>query len=355
VTLSGLPRLRQLPGPILITGHTGFKGTWTTLLLDFLNIPVVGYSLEPTQDSLFNKVKPSNLQVSRFADVRDRSSLTKIFNEVKPSAVIHLAAQPLVIESYRTPLETFETNVIGTANVLSAARDTHSILGLIAVTTDKVYENLNMGRRFIESDALRGKDPYSASKVAAEATVAAWQQIAEIKGGQKITAVRAGNVIGGGDMADNRLIPDVVRGIKNNRKVDIRNPQSTRPWQHVLDPLLGYLMTLEFQLTGGSVEALNFGPAEESLSVASVIQIIKKEWPDCVEFDYSQSETNIPTLESKTLDLNSQKAETTLGWAPNWSQESAIRSSINWWKDVLLENVSESEACLRDIQTIKNF
>ena len=142
---------------------------------------------------------------------------------------------------------------------------------------------------------------------------------------------------------------------KKKKKLIIRNPNSTRPWQHVLDPLLGYLMTLEFQLTGGCVDALNFGPAEESLSVASVIQIIKKEWPDCVEFDYSQSETNIPTLESKTLDLNSQKAETTLGWAPNWSQESAIKSSINWWKDVVLENVSESEACLRDIQTVKHL
>ncbi len=355
MTLSGLPRLKQLPGPILITGHTGFKGTWATLLLDFLNIPVVGYSLEPTHDSLFNKVKPGNLQASRFADVRDESSLKKFFNEVKPSAVIHLAAQPLVIESYRTPLETFETNVIGTANVLSVARDIDSILGLIAVTTDKVYENQNIARRFIESDALRGKDPYSASKVGAEAAIAAWQQITAINGGLRVTAVRAGNVIGGGDMADNRLIPDVIRGVRTNSKVEIRNPQSTRPWQHVLDPLLGYLMTLEFQLSGGQIDALNFGPAEESLSVASVIRVIEKEWPDCVEFDYSQSEANTPTLESKTLDLNSQEAKRTLGWEPTWSQASAIESSINWWKEVLFENLSESEACLRDIQTIKNF
>ena len=355
MTLSGLPRLRQLPGPVLITGHTGFKGTWATLLLDFLNIPVVGYSLEPTQNSLFNKVKPGNLQVSKFADVRDRSSLTKFLHEVKPSAVIHLAAQPLVIESYRTPLETFETNVIGTANILSAARDIDSILGLIAVTTDKVYENQNMGRRFIESDALRGKDPYSASKVGAEAAIAAWQQIAEINGGLRVTAVRAGNVIGGGDMADNRLIPDVVRGIRTNSRVEIRNPQSTRPWQHVLDPLLGYLMTLEFQLSGGHLKALNFGPVEESLSVASVVHVIEKEWPECVEFDYPEIEARVTTLESKTLDLDSQKAGTTLGWVPTWSQESAIRSTINWWKDVLFEKVSESEACIRDIQAIKTL
>ena len=156
-------------------------------------------------------------------------------------------------------------------------------------------------------------------------------------------------------MADNRLIPDVVRGIRTNSRVEIRNPQSTRPWQHVLDPLLGYLMTLEFQLSGGYLDALNFGPTEESLSVASVIHVIEKEWPDCVEFDYPEKEVSVNTLESKTLDLDSQKAVRTLGWVPTWSQESAIRSTINWWKDVLFEKVSESEACIRDIHAIKTL
>ena len=355
MTLSGLQRLKELPGPILVTGHTGFKGTWATLLLEFLNIPVVGYSLEPTQESLFNKVNPSNLYASQIADIRDKVSLAKFIKSVKPSAVIHLAAQPLVIESYRTPLETFETNVIGTANLLSVARDSDSIQGIIAVTTDKVYENQNNGRRFIESDSLRGKDPYSASKVATEAVIAAWQQIIEINGGKKITAVRAGNVIGGGDMADNRLIPDVVRGIKFSENVEIRNPKSTRPWQHVLDPLFGYLMTLEYQLSKGSIDALNFGPNEKSLTVGAVVEIITTEWPDCVEFIYPNADLEIPQLESLNLDLDSKKARTTLGWVPTWNQETAIKASISWWRDVLTKKMSEAEACLNDIKVINHF
>jgi CDP-glucose 4,6-dehydratase len=321
--------------------------------LESLNIPVVGYSLEPTENSLFDKVRPSNLEVSKFADVRDNSTLKKFLSDVKPSAVIHLAAQPLVIESYRTPRETFDTNVMGTVNILSAACDIDSILGFVAVTTDKVYENQNIGRRFVETDTLRGKDPYSSSKVAAEAVIAAWQQISEINGGQKITVARAGNVIGGGDMAANRLIPDVVRGIKTNGRVEIRNPGSTRPWQHVLDPLLGYLITLEYQLSGGQIDALNFGPKEESLSVESVIRVIEMEWPDCVPFDYPRVESSYPALESKTLDLDSKKAEQILGWEPTWTQELAVKSTVNWWKDVLSQKVSESEACLRDIQALK--
>jgi len=353
MTISGLQKLKKLPGPILITGHTGFKGTWATLLLEFLNIPVAGYSLEPTQTSLFNKVKPSNLLASKFDDIRDRNSLEKFIQEIKPSVVIHLAAQPLVIESYRAPLETFETNVIGTANLLSIAQNSQSIVGVIGVTTDKVYENQNAGRRFIESDPLKGKDPYSASKVGTEAVIAAWQQIVSINGGPKITAVRAGNVIGGGDLAANRLIPDVVRGIQSSTNVVIRNPLSTRPWQHVLDPLLGYLMTLEHQLSGSKIDSLNFGPSEESLNVGTVVRIIEDNWSNCAKFLYPNKDLEITKLESKSLDLDSKKAHDLLGWQPNWTQESAIKSSIIWWRDVLANNLNETEACQRDMNLLQ--
>ena len=206
-------RLRELPGPILITGHTGFKGTWLTFLLERLNVPVIGLSLEPEKDSLFDRAKRTGVIPEAFIDIREFHAISRFISEHQPSAVIHMAAQPLVLQSYKTPRETFETNVMGTANVLDAAFKTNSVEAVVVVTTDKVYRNDNSGQSFVETDPLAGKDPYSASKVGTESVVAAWQQIAKISGGPKVISVRAGNVIGGGDWAEDRLMPDLIRGL----------------------------------------------------------------------------------------------------------------------------------------------
>ena len=189
-----------------------------------------------------------------------------------PGAIIHMAAQPLVLESYRIPRETFETNVMGTVNILDAAFATEFVKGIIVVTTDKVYRNDNLGMKFVESDALVNKDPYSASKVGTESVVAAWQQISKVSNGPKVVATRAGNVIGGGDWADDRIIPELIRGFSTNSKVIVRNPKSTRPWQHVLDPLVGYVMVLEAVLAGEQIASMNFGPG--ILTVSQCVKLL---------------------------------------------------------------------------------
>ena len=231
----------SINGPVLVTGHTGFKGTWLTLLLEKLGVEVIGYSLEPEKDSLYARIGREGMISEKFADVRNFTAVQKFVDITKPVAVIHLAAQPLVLESFRSPRETFDTNVMGTVNLLESAFKSESVLAFLAITTDKVYKNENKGLAFKESDALAGKDPYSASKVGSEAAVDAWQQISKSLGGPRVTAIRAGNVIGGGDWAKNRLVPDLIRGFKSGSKTIIRNPRSLRPWQHVLEPLSGYL------------------------------------------------------------------------------------------------------------------
>jgi CDP-glucose 4,6-dehydratase len=257
MSLNQLPALRALSGPVLVTGHSGFKGTWLTLLLEKLGIEVVGFSLSPEKDSLFDRASRTGAISEVFADIRDYERLNSYINSVKPSAIIHMAAQPLVLESYRLPKDTFDVNVMGTVNVLDSAFNTDSVKAVIVVTTDKVYRNDNSGLAFIESDPLEGKDPYSASKVGTEAVVAAWQQIQRTSGGPKVVAVRAGNVIGGGDWGDSRLLPDLIRSFSSGQKMTVRNPASTRPWQHVLDPLSGYISTLEAVLNDEKITSIN--------------------------------------------------------------------------------------------------
>ncbi|MBI3429249.1 MAG: CDP-glucose 4,6-dehydratase [Actinobacteria bacterium] len=253
-------KLRDLPGPVLVTGHTGFKGTWLTLLLEKLDVPVVGLSLPALPNSLFERTNRFGVIQESFTDIRDFESVLKFVESTAPSVVIHMAAQPLVFESYKTPRETFEVNVMGSVNVLSASFEVGSVEAIGVITTDKVYRNDNSGRAFVETDALEGKDPYSASKVGTEATSAAWRQIAKVSGGPKVISLRAGNVLGGGDWAENRLLPDLIRGYANGFATTVRNPQSTRPWQHVLDPLRGYILALEALVAGTSIEV-----QEESL------------------------------------------------------------------------------------------
>lgn len=341
-------RLRELPGPILITGHTGFKGAWLTFLLENLGIPSVGYSLAPTPDSLYARADRTGAIPEAFADIRDFDAVEAFLAKHRPSAIIHMAAQPLVLESYKSPRETFETNVMGTVNILDAAFRTDHVQAIVAVTTDKVYRNDNSGRPFVETDALAGKDPYSASKVGTESAVAAWQHIAKVTGGPKVMSVRAGNVIGGGDWAENRLIPDLVRGFASGESIQIRNPESTRPWQHVLDPISGYVMALEALLNEKNIMALNFGPSAESLSVKEVVDIALGQWPTAGSVTVSYEEGN-GHVEAKSLQLDSTLARSLLGWNDSWNQKEAVSATIRWWDRVLNQSKSALEECQIDI------
>ena len=347
--LTSVRHLRELPGPILVTGHTGFKGTWLTLLLERLKLPVIGLSLPAKPLSLYERSGRMGAIPEEFLDIRDFELVSNFMLLYKPSAIIHMAAQPLVLESYRSPRRTFETNVMGTVNVLESAFATDSIKGVVVVTTDKVYRNDNSGRKFKESDALAGKDPYSASKVGTESAVAAWQQIAKISGGPKVISVRAGNVIGGGDWAEDRLIPDLIRGFTSDAYVRVRSPQSTRPWQHVLDPLLGYLLALESLLGGELTSALNFGPTDESLPVSEVVEISKANWPLPVTVEFGE---NLQTegLEAIALQLDSDLARSSLHWNCVWTQREAVAATIQWWDKVFNKSISPVEACASDIE-----
>jgi CDP-glucose 4,6-dehydratase len=340
-------RLRSLEGPILITGHTGFKGTWLTLLLEELEIPVVGYSLPPTQGSLFERAKRKGKILEEFGDIQNLIQFSGFLSRTQPVVIIHMAAQPLVLESYKTPLATFETNVMGTVNVLQSAFASKSVKAICVTTTDKVYRNDNSGRRFVESDALEGKDPYSASKVGTEAVVAAWQQIGKMGQSPKLISVRAGNVIGGGDWSADRLIPDLVRGYVSSSEVQIRNPSSSRPWQHVLDPLRGYLLAIEHLLKGDTQPSFNFGPDGESLTVAEIVSIMKVEWPNAFKVKLLTEATE--KIEATALGLNSDAAKEKLNWTPLFSQEEAVRRTAQWWRRVLDEGMDPSTAVEMDI------
>ena len=339
--------LRALDGPVLITGHTGFKGTWLTLLLEELNIPVLGYALPPKEGSLFERAQRTGKIEEEFGDIRNFKQFDDFLIRKRPSVVIHMAAQPLVLQSYKSPLETFEINVMGTANVLHSAFASKSVKVICVITTDKVYRNDNSGRRFVENDPLEGKDPYSASKVATEAVVAAWQQIGRIKPSPMLISVRAGNVIGGGDWAADRLIPDLVKGFASSSKIEIRNPNSSRPWQHVLDPLYGYLLAIEYLLQGGAQQAFNFGPDGNSLTVTEVVSIMNEEWPDAFQVNFSNGTTG--TIEATSLELNSDEAKTKLNWSPLLSQEDAVIRTAQWWRRVLDEGIDPSVAIKMEI------
>jgi CDP-glucose 4,6-dehydratase len=350
MSLSDFSRLRNLNGPVLITGHTGFKGTWLTYLLAALDIPCFGASLPPEPDSMFARLERTGKIPEKFIDIRNRQEVLELVQAIKPSVIIHMAAQPLVLKSYELPVETFETNVMGTAHVLDAAFRTGSVQAIGVVTTDKVYLNENSGISFTEDSPLGGKDPYSASKVGTEQVVSAWRSIASNNNSPAVVSMRAGNVVGGGDFSANRLVPDLIRGLLFSEKVEVRNPLSTRPWQHVLDPLYGYLLQLEVTLQGKPVEALNFAPREESLSVSEVVEIFKSKAPD-LQTEFISSAINFG--ESKFLDLNPRRAEETLGWIPKFSQREAIETTIDWWLSEGLNPTSDRRTILEVIKYLE--
>jgi CDP-glucose 4,6-dehydratase len=317
-----------------------------TLLLEKLGIPWFGISLQSKPDSLYNLITQINKEREFFVDIRDYENLEKIISIINPKYVIHLAAQPLVLNSYLKPRETFETNVLGTVNLLDILMRNSTISKVIVATTDKVYKEKKCKKSFKESDSMGGKDPYSWSKVGTEAVIGAWQQISKTQSGPKIISVRAGNVIGGGDSSENRLLPDLIKGFINNSSIEIRNPDSTRPWQHVLDPLRGYLLTLAIDT---KENAFNFSPNSKSLTVREVTEIACQAWGSTTKINFSGIND---ALETKSISLQSLKAKQKLNWNSRWTQEESIHSTVEWWKKVTNKSMSAREACLNDINEL---
>ena len=321
---------------VLVTGHTGFKGAWLALWLARLGARVAGYALAPpTRPSLFEAAGVSSLiSKSEDADVRDADRLQAAFKQSQAEIVFHLAAQSLVRRGYADPFETFSTNVMGTVNVLEAARRSGGVRAVVVATSDKCYLNRGEGRAFREDDALGGSDPYSASKAAAEiATAAMRSAYFAAPGAARVASVRAGNVIGGGDWAEDRLIVDLVRAFSRNEAARIRYPQATRPWQHVLDALAGYLGLAE-KLCAGEAEfarAWNFGPdAAGSRTVASVADEVAALWGGGARWEREPGEH---PPEAASLQLDASLARERLGWRPRLDLAETLQWTVEWYCD----------------------
>lgn len=326
------PNISKIAGPILITGHTGFKGSWLRLLLNELGIDHVGYSLQAQPESLGDHLRYELSDHELIGDVRDIDSLRSFAKRTKPSIIIHLAAQPLVLDSYDQPLETFSVNVMGTANVLEVALAEPSVSVVLVITTDKVYVNKGDGKRYRETDPLGGKDPYSASKVAAEWVCESYRKLIPDNSVKKIITARAGNVVGGGDFSRNRLLPDVIRAVTNNQHLVVRNPNSTRPWQHVLDPLFGYLRYIDAVLERDLIPgALNFGPNDGSASVYEIVKVAEEHYQGRLKVEFSNESA---PREEKSLELDSSLASTFLGWRSKLDPRTSTIWTLDWWDSV---------------------
>ena len=307
---------------VIITGNTGFKGSWLTMWLQKLGAAVTGISVDiPTEPSLFRELNLEQKIEHHFEDIKNGAVMQRIIATVQPDYIFHLAAQPIVSVSYQHPVKTFETNVIGTANILEALRLANHPCTAVMITSDKCYDNVEWTWGYRENDALGGKDPYSASKGAAELIIKSYYHSYFSKPGSKVklAAVRAGNVIGGGDWALNRIVPDCVRAWAENKPVSIRNPNSTRPWQHVLEPLSGYLRVAEL-LTDNPLlngEAFNFGPsADQSHTVLTLLKEISKWWKFASGHEHFSITENTAFHEAGLLKLNCDKALHFLQWEP---------------------------------------
>jgi CDP-glucose 4,6-dehydratase len=317
---------------VLITGHSGFKGSWLALWLQQLGAAVVGVSLKDgTEPSHWNLL---NLSINdRRMDIRDGTVLQQLFDQCQPEMVFHLAAQSLVRRSYLEPIETWSTNVLGTANVLEACRNTPSVRAVVVVTTDKCYQNREWPWGYRETDRLGGHDPYSASKAATELVAASYRSsFFGLSTAPLVATARAGNVIGGGDWSEDRLVPDLVRAMQQGKSLEIRSPASTRPWQHVLDALSGYLFLGQRLVQGETLfaDAWNFGPSVEgNKTVSEVLSSFKKIW-DGVSWHVSERPA---THEANLLYLDSAKARNLLRWKPIWNVEEAIEVTAAWYKD----------------------
>lgn len=337
---------------IFLTGHTGFKGSWLALWLTKLGASVCGYSLEPnTKPSMFEELDISNkITKSIFGNILDFGKLEKTINEFQPDIVFHLAAQPLVRLSYQEPILTYQTNVIGTLIVLEVTRNCSSVKAFVNITTDKCYENKEINRGYREDESMGGHDMYSSSKGCVEIMSSSFRRsFLQTDGTYAMATARAGNVIGGGDWALDRLIPDCVRSINDGIKIKIRNPAAVRPWQYVLEPLSGYLLLGQKLLEEGKkhAEGFNFGPNEESvLKVAEVSQKV------CVY--YGKGEVVVHKRddlhEANLLMLNIEKAEKVLGWVPTYTANQAIKKSVEWYRNFYQKDINMYEFTISQIE-----
>ena len=324
---------------VFLTGHTGFKGAWLSLWLEYLGANVSGYSLRPAEGGIFQRLA-NNLKVaSYFNDIRDINAVRAAMKETKPDIVIHMASQPLVRESYVNPEETFETNIMGTVNLLQAAREVENIAAVLVVTSDKCYRNNGLGQFFVETDPLGGHDPYSSSKACQDLIAQSFRDsyFSDSKGFfPALATARAGNVIGGGDVSKDRLLPDMINLIKNNKKLKIRNPDAVRPWQHVLDPLSGYLKLCQKLVQEPDVfsGAWNFGPSmKKQESVRAVISEFCKCWGVKNEFEFMAS---ADVYEAEKLGLDVQKASKNLSWTTIYDMRAAVLKTVEWEKSAIL-------------------
>ena len=318
---------------VLVTGHSGFKGSWLTLWLRSLGAQVTGLSLPPnTNPSLFTLAKIDHECHSQFCDIRDLSALTTTFNEVKPEIIFHLAAQPLVRTSYRDPIETFSTNVMGTVNILEALRACGGTRVAVMITTDKVYRNHEMLLPYKEDDPLGGFDPYSASKAASEIVISSYRDSFLTGQGVAVASARAGNVIGGGDWSEDRLIPDAIRAWQKDEILDIRRSDAIRPWQHVLEPLGGYIILAQQLWDSPSLAgAYNFGPESgEAATVQAVIELARAAYGKG-EVSYAKDKEGPHEAGLLTLDI--KKAKDLLGVRPRLSLNQAITLTMDWYRE----------------------
>lgn len=319
---------------VFLTGHTGFKGSWLSLWLASMGAKVTGYALAPnTTPNLFDVLAIDSLiEKSHIADIRDLAGLQKAISEANPDVVIHMAAQPLVRYSYANPVETYATNVMGTVHVLESTRVVETVRATVVVTTDKCYENKEWAWGYRENEPMGGYDPYSSSKGCAELVTSAYRQsyFSKPNSTNKVASARAGNVIGGGDWSEDRLIPDAIKAFEANLPLIIRNPLATRPWQHVLEPLSGYLILAQALYEQGSAftSGWNFGPRDEdNRAVQEVINLLISAWGEGASWENEGLEQ---PHEAHLLKLDCSKARSQLGWIPQWDLELAMQKIVQW-------------------------
>ena len=338
---------------VLITGHTGFKGSWLSYVLDSIGAEITGYSLEPNTDpSLFKYLSFSKKFNSIIGDIRDKEKFKETVQKFNPDFIFHLAAQPLVIESYNNPKDTFDVNFTGTLNLLEILRELDLSVQVVFITTDKVYENLELRVPFVETDKLGGKDPYSASKAASEILIDSYNKSFFKDSNINIATARAGNVIGGGDWSDNRLIPDIIRAKQQNKTLVIRSPKAIRPWQHLLEPLFGYL-TLGIALKKSPKKysfPWNFGPEIEDTKTVKEIIDIGKKLEIVGEVFYEKS----LLAEAQSLKLDITRAKEELGFKPIWNTEQAIKATFGWYNFYYQLNSTAKELIDKDLKSYLN-
>ena len=342
---------------VFLTGHTGFKGSWLSFWLSSMGADVTGYALAPnTEPNLFRVLNiQDQIKTSHIADIRDLETLKSAMLDAEPDILIHMAAQPLVRYSYENPVETYATNVMGTVHVLESARQVRSLKATVIVTTDKCYENMERDSGYRENEPMGGYDPYSNSKGCAELATSAYRQsfFSSAENQNAVASARAGNVIGGGDWSIDRLIPDAIKAFETNQPLRIRNPSATRPWQHVLEPLSGYLILAQglYEKGASLASGWNFGPRDaDNRSVQAVIDLMISDWNGAARWVKDGTEQ---PHEANLLKLDCTKAHQQLGWAPKWDLEMAVQKIVEWQQS-FIDNANMKDVSLAQIKQYAN-